>query len=256
MPGGADGCQIGLRHLLQKFGRLGAMPAAARERGAKLGKGLLQRGQQLGADAIARIARVGIGRVFHPRLATRRKPVTQDLAGQIKQRTMPFEIRPAPLRRHGSQPGHTGAARQGQQQRLDLVVRMLRQRHAANGRQGISAGALHRPGFAGGLYQRCVAQLACGVLRTLARRVARVHAANLQRNGMLSADFLALADKGIGRRLQTVVHMDGHDLARPALGAGQQQRRGVRSAAEGHGQRQLRRKAMDGRVQSCTRCST
>src|SRR5436853_4218909 len=29
-----------------------------------------------------------------------------------------------------------------------------------------------------------------------------------------------------------------------------------RSAAEGHGQRQLRRKAMDGRVQSGTRCST
>ena len=124
---------------------------------------------------------------------------------------------------------------------------MLRQSQAANGRHGHTA--LRRPGLVGRLDQRGVAQLTRRILRALARRVARIHAADLQGDGMLRTGFFTLEHKGIGGRLQTVVHMDGDDLARPALGAGQQQRSGVRSAAEGNGQRQRWCKALDGSTQ-------
>ena len=54
----------------------------------------------------------------------------------------------------------------------------------------------------------------------------------------LIAKLLAVACKQVGGALQTVVHMHRPHLPGPLLDAGQQQRTRIRTAAQGHSERQ------------------
>jgi len=102
------------RHRLEQFLRLRRVARGAREGLAVLREALLQRGQQQVADAVAREAGVGVGRVLHHGHAVLAHPVA-DRAGRQRQQG-PHEQHAVALehrrhRRHAGQPG-TAAERQ------------------------------------------------------------------------------------------------------------------------------------------------
>ena len=90
-----------------------------------------------------------------------------------------------PVRGHGREAGHARAAREREQQGLDLIVGMLGQGNGARRGQPTPFGV--SPGFRAGRDQGLVTALARRVLGALARRMARIDAADFQR------DFQALA---------------------------------------------------------------
>ena len=118
--------QVLLRQFVQQFGRLCGVGCRTGKCLAKRRKRGLQRRQQLRANAVAGVALVGVGGVFHPGLALQTQPAADISTGHLQQRAMPDHPCPLPAGGHGGQPGNARAARKREQQGFDLVVRMLR----------------------------------------------------------------------------------------------------------------------------------
>ena len=221
------------------------MGGAAGKGGAKRRKAGLQRRQQARADAVARVALVGVARVFHPGLAARAQPGADGRRRHPQQRAPVRHLATAPARRHGRQARQPGAARQRQQQGLDLVVRVLRDDYCFD--------SFWRSSSKRQSVKSLIAMVTRRRLGTLAGRRSRVHPADMQGHAQARAQVDAMALEVVGRRLQAVVHMPGLHLPRPARGAGQQQRAGVGAAAQRHRQRQRRpvgREGVHGGVQA------
>ena len=171
--------------LVQQFGRLGTMGTAARKGAAKLRKDLLQHWQQLSPDAVARVAWIGIRRVLDPAHIPEPQPVAQRLARHCQQGPEPLQPRSLPMAGHGCQTGHTCAARERQQQGLDLIVGMLGQHHGAYCIQRHTI--CSQPGLAGRLNQGRIAPLARRIFGALPLHVARIDGADLEDNAVAGA---------------------------------------------------------------------
>ena len=156
-------------------------------------------------------------------------PFESPVAAQLWDHSMQVGAIALEHRRHRRQPGQTGTAAERQQQRLDLVVGMLAQQHRL------------QAGIAGSPRERLVARLPRGVLGAFPRRVARMHAAHLQRHAKGRANAAAVLGECVRRVLQPVVDVDRLHLSGPALHGGQQEHGGIGAAAvrDGQGQRQL-----------------
>ena len=92
--------------------------------------------------------------------------------------------------------------------------------------------------------------LARCILGALAWRVPGIDTLHAQGQAQAHAKGDAVPLEIVGRNLQAMVYVKGMHLARPALGAGQQQRRGVRPAAEGHSQRKPGRESLHGGIET------
>ena len=123
------------------------------------------------------------------------------------------------------------------QHRLDLVIGMLGQRHGREQNTAVITA-----------HSRIDGTVTCHagcVLRTFAGGVAGIDVAHAQRHGDVAAQRCAMPLEIVGSRLQPMVHMNRHHLARPPAGTGQQQGRGIGPATERHRQRQLRLEGRD-----------
>ncbi|OQB98411.1 MAG: hypothetical protein BWX79_03319 [Alphaproteobacteria bacterium ADurb.Bin100] len=180
--------------------------------------------QQACPDAVAGEPYIGIAGVFHPCLAARDQPVTDSRAGHRQQRAVEGQAAPLPASRHGRQAGQARAARQGQQDGLDLIVRMLGNRNVFDSNIG--------PFHAGNCLKSFVSCLAGGIFGACAAPVPRVHPAHGQWHTQACAQRLAVQLEAISRRLKAMVNVHGAHLPGPFFGAGQQQRGGICAAAE------------------------
>jgi hypothetical protein len=73
-----------------------------------------------------------------------------------------------------------------------------------------------------------------------------IDAFNDQRNLQLFAQLFAMGSELVGSRLQAMVNMNGFDLRGPLRSACQQQRGGVSTAAQCHGEWQSRFEMLEG----------
>ena len=134
-------CQIQLGQFDQQALPLGSVGRTAGEGAAELRESRLQHRQQLGPDAVAGVAAVGIARVLNPARATLAQPGAQVGPRHLQQRPVVVEAGTHPSRWHATQTRQPGTSAQGQQQGFDLIVGMLRQRYIfdsyqANGIKG------------------------------------------------------------------------------------------------------------------------
>ena len=120
--------------------------------------------------------------------------------------------------------GQARAARQGQQDGLDLIVRMLGNRNVFDSNIG--------PFHAGNCLKSFVSCLAGGIFGACAAPVPRVHPAHGQWHTQACAQRLAVQLEAISGRLKAMVNVHGAHLPGPFFGAGQQQRGGIGTAAE------------------------
>ncbi len=224
--------------LVEQRLRLCGMAGAARERPTELIEGLVERGQQHRADAVACEAGVGVARVVDPGQRTFGQPAAN--VGSVDRQQGPMQRHPAAqrLRRHGRQARQARAARQREQHRLDLVVRVMPDGDRLHGRLGRD--------HPGQRQQRRVARVARGGLRAFSGRMRCIDAMALQRHVDLLTDRSAMPLEIIRCGLQAVMHMKSADLARPARGACDEQCGRIGASAESNGQRQGGLEGRDG----------
>ncbi len=98
---------------------------------------------------------------------------------------------------------HPCPTRQGQRQGFHLVIGMLGQGNAGRGCAKALRACYH---------QGAVTVVARSLFRALSRAGPRIHMRYRQRHLQCSAAGAAMRCKPIGRRLQAMVHMDGHNL--------------------------------------------
>ncbi len=136
---------------------------------------------------------------------------------------------PLHAKRHSGQTVDTGAPAERDQQRLDLIIRMLRKRDMS---QFV---------FQGQLAQRHVTRTPRRVLGTFARCMPRVDTAYVQGNAKSRARDGAMRLKVIRGALEPVVNMNRVHLTWPAAGGGMKECRRIRPATVGHREWQWRR---------------
>ena len=151
------------------------------------------------------------------------QPVAQGLRSHRQQRaTEQHTVALEPFG-HASQARQTSAPAECQQHSFRLVIGMLPQQHGI----GALLSGRRRKGMVAGAPRR--------VFRTLARRMAGIHPAYPDRHTQTSTQVECKVLESVGRSLQTVMDVDRHHPARPALMRGEQKSGGISPRAIGNG---------------------
>ncbi len=202
-----------------------------------------ERRNEIRAKRIAAIAMVGIAFVVDVVQAMLREVSVERCARNGEKRPQPPDAAHKPRRRHGGQAAGAGAAQQLQQQRLGLVVGVMRQQH-----RGCAPLARER-------FERLVTRRSRSSLDADARAARNTHLARRASNPVRRAQRGAEARPGVGVAGQPMMDVQGDDLA--ARGGGDacrrvEQRDGIATARQRNadapavGQR-LREQIRDGR---------
>ena len=216
---------VALGQLVQQRFLLGAQGHAARRGLGHGGPARLELGDKRLAQKVAVIAHVLIALILHPAKGEARRRLGQLGATHIEQRPQQQAAGKGLAWQDPRQPTQTGAALEGQQQGLQLIVLMV------GGEQPLP---LPHPGgqplVTGGARLR---------LQTLAIAAGQSHPLDQQLHRQLLTHGFTMSDPLIGMGTEAVVHVQG--AKRQAVLAGilrrqHQQQGGVEAATEGHQQ--------------------